>query len=380
MELDPQRHNPLYVRFTDFYVQWTKSPRIVLTVGKQGAPFTLDGANSSRELLTIDRSNLANNMWFPMEYLPGVSLSGRRAAWVYRVGLYSSGAANREFGEFNGGTATLGVIGYDFAPKLKVKEALLSGNYVYQTADRNNTFTRPFDHIGSINFRFEEGKWGARTDFTMGSGYLGQSNMWAILAMPFFNVTNKLQAVGRYTYIDSADPNGVRLATYESRVVTGRGDEYNEAYLGANYYFYGHRLKLQTGIQFVDMNDRANDGGASQACRGRPGFVSAGRKRTTFWRRIMRNLMAIVAALALTAACGGGSSGPVKAPGEAAARRAPRSTARARRSRFRSIRSGSPNTTNCIRTSRSTISRSGPAAAYGSCLAERCSLAPAINR
>ena len=262
VELDPQRHNPLYVRFTDFYVQWTKNPRVVLTVGKQGAPFTLDGANSSRELLTIDRSNLANNMWFPMEYLPGVSLSGRRAAWVYRVGLYSSGAANREFGKFNGGIATLGVIGYDFAPKLKVKEALLSGNYVYQTADRDNTFTRPFDHIGSINFRFEEGKWGARTDFTMGSGYLGQSDMWAIQAMPFFNVTNKFQVVGRYTYVDSAEPNGVRLATYENRVVLGRGDEYNEGYLGANYYFYGHRLKLQTGIQFVDMNDRANDGGA----------------------------------------------------------------------------------------------------------------------
>ena len=31
--------------------------------------------------------------------------------------------------------------------------------------------------------------------------------------------------------------------------------------LGANYYFYGHKLKLQTGVQFADMNDRANDGG-----------------------------------------------------------------------------------------------------------------------
>ena len=57
-------------------------------------------------------------------------------------------------------------------------------------------------------------------------------------------------------------PNGIRLATYESRIVPGRGDEYNELYLGANYYFYGHRLKLQTGVQFADMNDRANDGGA----------------------------------------------------------------------------------------------------------------------
>ncbi len=262
LELDPQRHNPFYVRFTDFYVQWTRNPRMVLTVGKQSAPFTLDGATSSRELLTIDRSNLANNIWFPQEYLPGVSLSGRRAPWVYRVGVYSSGAMNREFGEFSGGTATLGVIGYDFSKTLDAREALLTGNYVYQNPDRDNTFTRQLEHIGSINFRFEDGHWGTRADFSTASGYLGQSGMWAVQGMPFYNVTDKLQAVGRYTYIKSDDPNGVRLATYESRIVTGRGDEYNEVYLGANYYFYGHRLKLQSGIQFEDMNDRANDGGA----------------------------------------------------------------------------------------------------------------------
>ncbi len=262
IELDPQRRDPFYVRFTDFYVQWTKSGRMVLTVGKQSAPFTVDGATSSREVLTIDRSNLANNLWFPQEYLPGVSVSGRRAPWVYRVGVYSAGEMNREFGEFSGGTATLGVLGYDFAPALGVREALLTGNYVYQNPDRDNTFTRQLEHIGSVNFRFETTKWGARTDLSTGSGYLGQSDLWAFQAMPFVNATPKLQFVGRYTFISSDAPNGVRLATYESRVVPGRGDEYNELYLGANYYFYGHRLKLQSGIQLADMNDRANDGGA----------------------------------------------------------------------------------------------------------------------
>jgi phosphate-selective porin OprO/OprP len=265
VELDPQRdtsrNEPFYVRFTDFYVMWTKSPGLVLTVGKQSAPFTLDGATSSRELLTIDRSNLANNLWFPQEYIPGISLSGRRAAWVYRAAVYSTGAANREFGEFSGGTATLGVIGYDFASKLGAREALLTGNYVYQHADRDNTFTRQLDHIGSINFRFEKTKWGARADLSKAAGYLGQSDMWAFQAMPFVNVTSKLQAVARYTVIDSEAPNGIRLATYESRVVPGRGNEYKELYLGANYYFYGHRLKLQTGVQFGDMLDRADDGG-----------------------------------------------------------------------------------------------------------------------
>ena len=81
------------------------------------------------------------------------------------------------------------------------------------------------------------------------------------MAMPFFNVTDKFQVVGRYTFLESDDPNGVQLATYENRVVAGRGDRYNEIYAGANYYFYGHRLKLQSGVQVADMNDRANDGG-----------------------------------------------------------------------------------------------------------------------
>jgi phosphate-selective porin OprO and OprP len=262
VELDPQRREPFYVRFTDLYLMWTKNPSVVLTIGKQSAPFTVDGATSSRELLTIDRSNLANNIWFPQEYLPGVSLSGRRAPWMYRVAMYTSGEANREFGEFSGGTATLGVLGYDFGPKLGLKEALLTGNYVYQYPDRDNTFTRQLEHIGSINFRFEDTKWGARADLSTAAGYLGQSDMWAFQGMPFVNLTDKLQLVARYTFINSDAPNGIRFATYESRVESGRGDEYNELYLGANYYFYGHRLKLQSGVQFADMYDRADDGGA----------------------------------------------------------------------------------------------------------------------
>jgi phosphate-selective porin OprO/OprP len=81
------------------------------------------------------------------------------------------------------------------------------------------------------------------------------------MLMPYVNATGKLQFVGRHTYLKSEAPNGVLLATYENRVASGRGDRYNELYLGANYYFYGHKLKLQSGLQFGDMNDRAADGG-----------------------------------------------------------------------------------------------------------------------
>ena len=262
VELNPQERDPLYMRVTDFYVQWARSPRVAITVGKHGVPFTMDGATSSKELITIDRSNLTNNMWFPQEYIPGVSLSGKVARWNYRGGVYSSGEANREFGEFSAGTFTLGVLGYDLGPRLGAKEALLTGSYVYQHPDQDNTFTRRLEHVGSITLKLDTDRWGVRTDLSAASGYLGQSDLWGFMAMPFINITDKFQVVSRYTVLDSSRANGVLLATYESRVVSGRGDLYNEVYLGGNYYFYGHKLKLQSGLQYADMNDRANDGGA----------------------------------------------------------------------------------------------------------------------
>jgi phosphate-selective porin OprO/OprP len=261
VEVNPEEADPFYTRLTDMYLQWSKSEKVALTAGKQNAPFTMEGSTSSKELLTIDRSNLANNMWFPQEYFPGVTASGEINGWYYHSGVYSSGEMNREFGEFNGSFFTLASIGRDLADRLGAKEALLRANYVYQNPDPGNTFTRQLHHVVSVNFKFEDQRWGARTDVTAGSGYLQQSDLWGVMVMPFVNVTPKFQIVGRETYLKSSDRNGVRLATYESSVVPGRGDRYQEIYVGANYYFFGHKLKVQSGAQWGDMNDSANDGG-----------------------------------------------------------------------------------------------------------------------
>lgn len=262
VEINPQEREPLYTRLTDAYVAWQKYPKSVITVGKQSLPFTQEGATSSRELLTIDRSNLANNIWFTQEYMPGVSVSGRAAPWIYRTGVYSSGSKNREMGRFDGSFFTLALLGYDFAKTFGVREAVLTANYLYQDPNTNNTFTKDFQHIASIHFRLEEPKWGVRTDVSKTAGYLGQAEILGLMLMPFFNATPKLQFVYRYTWLDSDGPNGLELATYENKVVEGAGDEYHDHYVGVNYFLYGHRLKVQTGVQFADMRDTANDGGA----------------------------------------------------------------------------------------------------------------------
>ena len=47
----------------------------------------------------------------------------------------------------------------------------------------------------------------------------------------------------------------VRLLGAEIGGVAGRGDEYRELFAGFNWFFYGHKLKWQTGLQFTEMDD-----------------------------------------------------------------------------------------------------------------------------
>lgn len=260
-DFDPQKEDPVYRRLTDAYLAWTFHDAFKLTLGKQGARFTLDGSTSSNELLTIERSSVANNLWFTNEYMPGVTLSGKSNAWVYNVGVFSGGSASPEFGNFDGGNFGLATIGYDFAKRLEVKKALFRADYVYNDVDAESTFIRPLEQIGALVFVFDTGNWGFSTDVAAALGGDSQSDLFGTSVMPWLNLTPQFQIVARYAFVASEDDNGVRFNRYESFQTGARGDENHEFYAGLNYYLYGHKLKVQTGVTYVAMNDAADDGG-----------------------------------------------------------------------------------------------------------------------
>jgi phosphate-selective porin OprO and OprP len=256
---DGNNPDPFYTKLTDALLQYTDSEALVFTVGKQSVKFGLDGGTSSKELITIDRSNLANNLWFTEEYAPGVSVGGKKSAWQYYLGWFTSDG-NPEYGDFEAGSFLLASIGYDFGQQLNVDKALLRLDYVYQQPDDGNTATRPFENIGSVNFNLEKGRFGLGTDVKAGQGYGKQGDIFGVQFMPSYYIADGVQVVMRYTYM-TGDDNAIRLARYENTVVPGKGDEFNEFYAGVNWYLYGHKLKFQTGVQYAMMDDSKNDGG-----------------------------------------------------------------------------------------------------------------------
>ncbi|AQA17263.1 hypothetical protein BST95_02520 [Halioglobus japonicus] len=250
-----------YSRLTDAYIGWQPDKARDLRILKHSAGFTLDGAISSKKLLTLQRSNLTNNLWFTAEYFTGVSMKGTLDNnWDYRVGIFSSDG-NDEWSKFDAGYFTLTSAGYNFSEPLGLENATVRFDYVYNQRDPQAN-TRDFGNVYSLSGKFEDGDWGLWTDLAGGSGYYGQPDVTGLSLMPFYNISDLTQLIFRYTWLDSDGDNGLRLGRYENAVVDGRGDRYSEYYAGLNLFFYGHKLKWQTGVQYAELDDNADDGGA----------------------------------------------------------------------------------------------------------------------
>lgn len=250
----------MYTRLTDAYVGWNPGDYLELKVLKQSAGFTLDGATSSKKLLTMQRNNLTNNLWIPVEYFTGVDARGAiNQHWRYRAGIYSSDGSP-ELSHFDAGWFSLLSLGYRFTGMPESESGTIRVDYVYNDEDPEAA-TRDFSQVLSLVSQWKIGPWGVRTDLAGGTGYAGQSDVWGFVLMPSFDLSPRIQTILRYTYLSSADDNGLRLSRYADRIVQGRGNEYNEFYAGLNVFFYGHKLKWQTGLEYDSMRDDANDGG-----------------------------------------------------------------------------------------------------------------------
>jgi len=249
-----------YKRLTDANLSWDLDNGIKLTVLKHSTGFTLDGRTSSKKLLTPQRNNLTNNLWFTAEYFTGLSVKGKLTnQTTYNSGIFSSDDSD-EIGFTDGSYFALFSVSSKFSKIQLWDKAELSFDYVYNDVDEQGN-TRSFSHVVSFSSKFSTGNWHLWSDLSFGQGDLGQSDLWGLVLMPYFQQTNKVQWVMRYTYLDSEQVNGLRLGKYENKIIEDKGNNYQELYAGVNYLINRHKLKLHFGGQYTQMLDDADDGG-----------------------------------------------------------------------------------------------------------------------
>jgi phosphate-selective porin OprO/OprP len=272
MDMDFNDTDPVYNRLTDTYIAWQPGDDWKIKVGKQSVGFTLDGATSSKKLIAIERSKIAGNIWFSKEYFNGISFATEQGDWTYKAGVFSNDNGT-ELDDFDEETYfVLLSAERDFTESLGVDKAVLRLDYVYQDEpdDFDNFNAKKNENTISLNGKWNKGArhfWG---DIAYAEGFSG-NELFAVQLMPFYDISETFQVVGRFTYLSSSDDNKIGLSRYEKTLVSGKGDQVQELFLGINTYLYGHKLKWQNGLQFTNMSDDANNDGEYNGI----GFTSA---------------------------------------------------------------------------------------------------------
>lgn len=224
-----------------------------LTVGKQKAWLSREWNTSSKRIKTMERSILANNI-VPTK-IGGVILGLDEVGPLVdvKVGLFS-GTLDDDWS-----TPTVdGGLGANFSATYELSEITdVRFDYLWTDNDSDANAFEGFENAFSLNTKTDfNDRLTLETDVLYGLGHTGQSSdLFGVVIMPYYDITDDLEFVFRYTYATADDAGGINVQSRYERAVGGRlaGDEYHAFYLGLNYYICGDRLKLMGGVEFSDL-------------------------------------------------------------------------------------------------------------------------------
>ncbi|MEI6176572.1 MAG: porin [Verrucomicrobiota bacterium] len=267
-DLNPDLTPRIYKRTPEMYFTYTENDAFNISLGKTELKFNRDQEYSSRDFLPFERSALGN-MFYGGE-LTGAWASGKGIAggWLYFLGAFSNDRVD-EWSHFNGGTMILGKIGYDYTKHTGFDLAEVKFQYLHNSEpgyreDPADLKSPSYSNCISISNQITEGPFDLTTEFLWGDGENGVADVCGLSAMANYSFTKNLQLITTWELAGSSDDNGVFLPTrYEALspgVGDAKGDAYFAGYAGLNYYIYGQKLKLMSGLKYSYLDGGSGGG------------------------------------------------------------------------------------------------------------------------
>ena len=265
LRLDAQssaEFDPFYAGLVDAYIKWSPSENFHITVGKQMPKIAaFDWLSPLITQQTFERSQMFNQL--KIDRVPGLVVEGKSGNVSYQAGVYSNDVDN-ELGGFDGGYSFGGGIGYDLKSSMGLEKAEWRLDYLHSDAEECDELFSTYDNIFTTTLSLKDGRWGLGAEVFLASG--NSPDAFGFLIQPSWDIVRKkLQIVARYSLSTGDGPDSVLAQRRYERSAPnlsggGKGDFYNAAYLGLQYFIYGDRLKLLAGAEYAHLNGGGNGG------------------------------------------------------------------------------------------------------------------------
>ncbi|MEI6653165.1 MAG: porin [Verrucomicrobiota bacterium] len=282
-DIYPDLEPRIYKGIAEAYISYAPCDAFNISLGKAELKFTREQEYSSRDHLPFERSQIVNQ--FYGGELTGMWVSGKGigGGWLYELGAYGNDRRD-EWSEFNAGAIVLAKLGYNYSKASGLDFAQAAIHYLHNTEPgyfvHGCSVPSPsYSDCIALSNDLTNGRLSLVTELFWGDGAMGRPDIYAFTAMPTcYLVPTKLQLVTTFQFAGSHDPNGVCLPTRYEALAPGTGDKAGDAYFagyaGLNYYFYGQKLKVMSGVKYTHL-DGGPGGGNSNGWTWLAGLRSA---------------------------------------------------------------------------------------------------------
>ena len=246
---------PFFDNFQDLYLE-LEQDAYWIRVGKQKQKFTIEDAESSKRIKTVERSAIVNEVGGARPWGAVVGFEAFGVDHAFGGWLYGGHADAPEWLDFNsnGGFSYNGKYGLFDHTKLHF-------DYVYadnkggsegSEGSAANGFGPDYEHGFSLGTRTKTGKWDITANAiiglnrTGGGGIPDGNDTWGFYVLPAYHLTDSLELVFRYAYMDEGREQ--RTQRFDRRVAV---ENYHTIYGGVQYKICGDKLKIMAGYEYA---------------------------------------------------------------------------------------------------------------------------------
>lgn len=242
--------------FHDLYLVWEPSDDFNISVGKLKHPFSREDIESSKRIKTIERSPVVNEIagarpWGAVVGFTTGDYNHAIGGWLY--GGHLDAPAWVDFSS-NGGFS------YNLSRDLSESTTVYL-DYIYADNDGGASgsegpaaqgYGPAYEHAVALGASYEKGRFELITDVIAGFNREGSGaipagdDSWGFYVVPSYDITEKLEAVFRYAYLDSGREQRTQRFSVRQDV-----ENYHTFYLGLQYFICGEKLKLMGGYEIA---------------------------------------------------------------------------------------------------------------------------------